>query len=142
MKQIYLNSQEADVEVNLTSPTGYPMRMLKSSPSLVSNVKLNCDALGYILNGKIECAYRDAYDATGVNAAGEKLPVQGKMCICTHFMKHDCYTCGHNVFRLKETTTQLADGSFYLPHAEEVIFDYLNRLEPARLGPNEVELAA
>ena len=50
VKQKYINSHEQDVVVNLTSPTGYPMRMLKSSPSLNSNIRPNCEALGYLLD--------------------------------------------------------------------------------------------
>ena len=125
VKQEYLLSQEEDVEVNSSSPTGYLMRMLKNSPSLRSNVQPNCEALGYILDDKGHCQYRDAYDAAPVDENGEKLPIKDKMCICYHFMKHDCWTCGHNVYRLKDTTVKLADGSFFLPSAEHIIQDYL-----------------
>jgi len=125
VKQKYLLADEADVVVNLTSPTGYPMRMLSSSPSLVSNIKPNCEALGYLLDQKANCSYRQAYAETGTDADGKKLPVQGKMCICYHFMKCQCYTCGHNVFRLKDTTSRLGDGTYFLPRAEHIIEDYL-----------------
>ncbi|HQH27689.1 MAG TPA: nitronate monooxygenase, partial [Oligoflexia bacterium] len=101
VKQIYLLSKEEDVEVNLSSPTGYPMRMLKCSPSLSSNIKPNCEALGYILDKNGKCQYHQAWDAAGVDADGKKLPVTEKMCICYHFMRYNCYTCGHNVYRLK-----------------------------------------
>ena len=125
VKQIYLRSQEDEVTVNFTSPTGYPMRMLKSSPSLISNQLPNCEALGYILDAEGHCCYIDEYNKTGVDASGRKLPVTEKMCICTHFMKFQCYTCGHYVYRLKETTVLLPNGEFYLPRAEQIFADYL-----------------
>jgi nitronate monooxygenase len=144
VKQIYLDSEEDDVVVNMSSPAGYPMRMLRSSPSLRSNIKPNCEALGYMLDGNGHCAYRDAYAATPVDAQGRKLPVTDKMCICHHFMQYQCYTCGHNVFKLKETTYRRADGTFYLPTAAEVIAEYLtgrNRvLEDQREFSDRAEL--
>ncbi|MBL7661707.1 nitronate monooxygenase [bacterium] len=125
-KQIYLKSREEDVVVNLISPTGYPMRMLVSSPSMRSNIKPQCEPLGYILDAEGKCQYHDAYAQTGFDSNGKKLPVTNKMCICHHFMKYDCYTCGHNVFKLKDTTTTQADGSYVLPSAEQVATDYLH----------------
>lgn len=124
VKQVYLAAIEEDVEVNLSSPTGYPMRMLKSSPSLHSNIKPNCEALGYILDKNGKCQYHQAWDATPTDENGRKLPVKDKMCICYHFMRYDCYTCGHNVFRLKETTVKLPNGQMYLPTAEHIFDDY------------------
>ena len=124
VKQIYLNSQLEDVEINFSSPTGYPMRMLKSSPSLNSNIKPNCEALGYILDAKGQCQYHQAWADAQTDDKGKKLPIREKMCICYHFMKYDCYTCGHNVYRLKDTTVQLQGGQFYLPNAVEIFNDY------------------
>ncbi len=125
VKQIYLRATEEDVEVNMLSPTGYPMRMLRSSPCMESTIRPNCEALGYILDRNGACQYHDAYEAAGVDANGKQLPVRDKMCICYHFMKFTCYTCGHNVYRLKDTTVQNADGSFYLPPAQHIMEDYL-----------------
>jgi nitronate monooxygenase len=124
VKQLYLRAREEDVEVNLSSPTGYPMRMLKNSPSLRSNVKPNCEALGYILDSEGRCQYHQAWEAAGLDEKGHKLPVTDKMCICYHFMKYDCYTCGQNVYRLKDTTIKLASGAYYLPPAEHIFNDY------------------
>jgi NAD(P)H-dependent flavin oxidoreductase YrpB (nitropropane dioxygenase family) len=129
IKQEYLRSQEQDVEVNMISPTGYAMRMLKSSPALRSNIKPNCESLGYILDKNGKCGYHEAYKATGVDEKGRKLPVTTKMCICYHFMNFQCYTCGHYVYRLKNTTYKLPDGSYYLPPAEHIINDYLNSVD-------------
>lgn len=125
VKQIYLQSQQEEVVVNFTSPTGYPMRMLSSSPSLRSNQRPNCESLGYILDGEGKCSYIDEYNKTPSDTNGRKLPVKEKMCICTHFMKMDCYTCGHYVYRLKETTVQLPNGQFILPDAAHIFNDYL-----------------
>ena len=124
VKQVYLNSGIEDVEVNLTSPTGYPMRMLKSSPSLQSNIRPNCEALGYILDKQGKCQYHQAWSETPVDEFGKKMPVREKMCICYHFMRYDCYTCGHNVFRLKDSTVKLPNGEYYLPSAEHIFNDY------------------
>jgi len=129
VKQKYANSYEQDVVVNLTSPTGYPMRMLKSSPSLNSNIRPNCEALGYLLDKDGQCSYHDAYARSGLDEKGRKLPVTDKMCICYHFMQFGCYTCGHNVFRLKNTTYRLADGKYYLPDAEEIFNNYFDGTE-------------
>ncbi len=124
-KQSYLQANEEDVEVNLSSPTGYFMRMIKSSPSLQSNVKPNCDTLGYLLDREGNCQYRDAWERGPVDERGVKLPISEKMCICYHFMRHQCYTCGHYVYRLKETTERLPNGEFYLPPMEHIFNDYM-----------------
>lgn len=124
-KQAYILACEEDVEVNMSSPAGYPMRMLHNSPSLNSNVKPNCEALGYLLDKDGQCSYHQAYEKTPCDEQGNKLPVSEKMCICYHFMRCQCYTCGHYVYRLKETTIQLPDGNYYLPPAEHIFNDYL-----------------
>lgn len=125
VKQKYLEAQEEDVIVSMISPAGYPMRMLTSSPCLTSNIKPNCEALGYLLDGHGNCAYHKAYRETGLDASGKKLPVTDKMCICYHFMTYKCYTCGHNVYRLKDTTLKGVDGRYKLPSAEHIFNDYL-----------------
>ena len=49
--------------------------------------------------------YIDAYEATPVRFEnGKKLPVKDKVCLCYHFSKYNAYTCGHYVYRLKDTT--------------------------------------
>ncbi len=124
VKQIYAQAEEEEIEVNLSSPTGYPMRMLKSSPSLSSNIRPNCEALGYLLDRNGNCAYHQAWDNAGVDEKGRKLPIREKMCICYHFMKYNTYTCGHNVYRLKDTTLTKPDGSFFIPSAAHIFNDY------------------
>lgn len=125
VKQEYLRAREEDVVVNSASPTGYLMRMLSYSPSLSSNIRPNCEALGYILDRNGHCEYHQAYENAPCNAKGEKLPIPEKMCICYHFMNYSCYTCGHNVYRLKDTTIKLENGEYFIPSAEHVINDYL-----------------
>lgn len=129
VKQIMFASNEEDIEVNLSSPTGYPMRMLKNSPSLHSNIKPNCEALGYLLDRNGNCAYHQAWDKAPVDDKGKKLPIAEKMCICYHFMNYDCYTCGQNAYRLKDTSVKLADGSYYIPSASHIFNDYLTSVE-------------
>ncbi len=126
IKQDYLKAREADVVVNMSSPAGYPMRMLSYSPSLSSSIKPNCESLGYMLDRNGCCAYLVAYNEAPVDAAGVRHLQTEKMCICYHFMKYSCYTCGHYVYRLKDTTVTLPSGEFYLPPAEDIFMDYIN----------------
>lgn len=125
VKQEYLRATEEEIVVNMVSPTGYPMRMLSYSPALQSNIRPNCEALGYVLNKEGKCQYVDAYANTGVDSSGKKLTVSEKICLCYHFSTFQCYTCGHNVYRLKDTTIKQNDGSYFLPSAEHIFNDYL-----------------
>jgi nitronate monooxygenase len=139
VKQKYFLASEEDVVVNTLSPTGYLMRMLKNSPCINANSKPSCEAFGYMLSKEGRCPYIDAYKETPVDASGDKLPVAAKICLCYHFSKFQCYTCGHYVYRLKDTTRKLPDGSYQILTAEHVFNDYLYSrddtisLPPARL---------
>ena len=62
IKQEYFKASEDDIEVNTISPTGYPMRMLKGSPGIGDGIRPNCEAYGYLLDAKGNCAYIDAYN--------------------------------------------------------------------------------
>jgi nitronate monooxygenase len=125
VKQVYLGAGLDDVEVNTQSPTGYPMRMLTSSPALGSNIKPNCETLGFILDGEGHCKYLDAYHETPDDpVTGRKMPVMDRVCLCTHMNAFRVYTCGHYVYRLKETTVLEAPGRYHLPSAEHVFWDY------------------
>ncbi|MDE2398223.1 MAG: nitronate monooxygenase, partial [Burkholderiales bacterium] len=44
VKQEYFKADEDDIEVNQISPTGYPMRMIKSSPGIGDGIRPNCEA--------------------------------------------------------------------------------------------------
>ncbi|MEZ4755006.1 MAG: nitronate monooxygenase [Bdellovibrionota bacterium] len=123
VKQKYLRSTEENVVVNSASPTGYLMRMLDYSPSLKPGIKPMCEPFGYALDQNGDCQYLTAYyqpEAEKKTKAGEA----DKMCLCYQFSNHNCYTCGHYVYRLKDTTTKLPDGNYVLPTAEEVFKDY------------------
>lgn len=123
-KQAYLNATEADIEVNMQSPTGYPMRMLKNTPALRQGVRPNCEMYGYLLEqGK--CEYIDAYErAAALCTNREKTVVADKICLCTQMRNYNVWTCGHNTYRLKETTRRLDDGTYLLPSAEHIFKDY------------------
>lgn len=123
VKQVYLRSEEKDVEVNTISPTGYPMRMLKNSPSINSGIKPNCEGLGYILDREGNCSYISAYyDA---KEKGDKnVSVHGKTCLCMHMKIFKCWTCGHYVYRLKDTTNPASNGTYPLPSARHIFEDY------------------
>ena len=122
-KHHYLEAIEEDIIVNTISPTGYPMRMLKQSPGIASGIRPNCEAFGYILDNKGHCQYVEAY-----NREFEKNPqnisVEDKTCLCTQFRNFKIWTCGHNVYRLKDTTYKLEDGKYQLLRAEDVFNDY------------------
>jgi nitronate monooxygenase len=123
-KQLFFSSEEKDVYVSNLSPTGYPLRLLRSSPCINSNIKPQCEPFGYILNRDGTCQYIDAYEATGFDKDGKKLPVKDKVCLCYHFSKYNAYTCGHYVYRLKDTSHQLPNGEYQLLTAEQVFQDY------------------
>jgi nitronate monooxygenase len=125
IKQAYFKAQEEDIEVNMISPTGYPMRMLKGSPTIGAGNRPNCEAYGYLLDGKGNCAYITAYNReVAAHPGAKKVSVMDKTCLCTAMRNFDCWTCGHNAYRLKETSRQLADGSWELLTAEKVFEDY------------------
>ena len=125
VKQRYLDAQPQDVEVNHFSTTGYPMRMLKYSPAIASDIRPNCEAYGYLLNHG-DCSYIKEWFARQ-NAKAQGLPdvPHTKCCLCTHMRNFKVWTCGATVSRLKETTVKLADGSWYLPKASHIYHDYL-----------------
>jgi NAD(P)H-dependent flavin oxidoreductase YrpB (nitropropane dioxygenase family) len=128
VKQHYINAREEDVEVNTASPTGYPMRMLKQSPTLQYGMKPNCEGLGYLLDNSGKCPYIDDwYQALESRdpASESRFVVKSHTCLCTGMARYDCWTCGHTVSRLKETTNRLPDGSWQLPSAEDIFMDYL-----------------
>ncbi|HQR03463.1 MAG: nitronate monooxygenase [Proteobacteria bacterium] len=125
VKQEYFRAHEEDVEVNGISPTGYPMRMLKSSPAIGEGIRPNCEAYGYLLDGNGNCAYIDAYNREVLAHPGaKKVSVMDKTCLCTHMRNFDCWTCGHYVYRLKDTTRRLSDGSYQVLSAEHIFRDY------------------
>lgn len=125
VKQEYLRAQEQDIEVNTISPTGYPMRMLKSSPAIGAGTRPNCEAYGYLLDGSGNCAYIAAYNReVAAHPGAKKVSVKDKTCLCTHMRNYDCWTCGQTTYRLKDTTRRRADGSFEILTAEHVFHDY------------------
>nr|VFJ98079.1 MAG: nitronate monooxygenase [Candidatus Kentron sp. LFY]VFJ98398.1 MAG: nitronate monooxygenase [Candidatus Kentron sp. LFY]VFK22735.1 MAG: nitronate monooxygenase [Candidatus Kentron sp. LFY] len=125
VKQEYLKAEEKDVVVNTLSPTGYPMRMLKKSPAIDSGIKPGCESYGYLLDKWGHCSYIDAYnEAAATNRKSEKLSIKDKMCICSHMRNFNVWTCGHTVYRLRETAHQSGSGVWELPSAEHVFKDY------------------
>lgn len=122
-KHHYFDAVEDDIVVNTISPTGYPMRMLRQSPGIGSGIRPNCEAFGYILDNNGHCAYVEAYNKELENKP-EKISIPDKTCLCTHFRKFNIWTCGHYVYRLKDTTHKLENGKYQLLRAEEVFRDY------------------
>ena len=125
-KQKYYEAIEKDVVVNQVSPTGYPMRMLTNSPGIGQGIRPNCEAFGYILDNDGHCAYVDAYnrELERTQQEGGKLIVEDKTCLCTQMRNFKIWTCGHYVYRLKDTTHQLEDGSYQMLTAEHIFKDY------------------
>ena len=136
-KQAYLSANEDDIEVNLVSPTGYPMRMLKKTPAIGIGLRPNCESYGYLLeNGK--CAYLDEYyRELGSRPDGKIIAVKDKICLCTHMRNYNVWTCGHYTYRLKETTRQMGDGSYELPDAAHIFRDYQFSKDHKILLPGE-----
>lgn len=125
VKQEYFRASEEDIEVNTISPTGYPMRMLRGSPGIGDGIRPNCEAYGYLLDAKGNCAYIDAYNReVERHPAAKKISVKDKTCLCTHMRNFDIWTCGHYTYRLKDTTRRLSDGSYQVLSAEQVFHDY------------------
>ncbi|MHB1402674.1 MAG: nitronate monooxygenase [Thiobacillus sp.] len=125
VKQEYFKASEEDIEVNTISPTGYPMRMLKSSPAIGAGIRPNCEAYGYLLDANGRCSYIDAYNReVELHPGAKKVKVMDKTCLCTHMRNFDCWTCGQTTYRLKDTTRRLPDGSYQVLSAEQVFLDY------------------
>jgi nitronate monooxygenase len=125
VKQEYFKASEEDVLVNTISPTGYPMRMLKSSPAIGAGNRPNCEAYGYLLDSAGNCAYINAYNReVAAHPNAKKIVVPDKTCLCTHMRNYDCWTCGQYVYRLKDTTRRLPDGGYQELSAEHVFHDY------------------
>ncbi len=124
VKQEYFKATENDIEVNMASPTGYPMRMLKKSPALSIGLQPNCEAFGYLLDNGT-CPYLEEYYQELAKDPDNRFMVKTKKtCLCTHMRNHYVWTCGHYAYRLKDTTCRLADGTYLLPTAEHVFKDY------------------
>ena len=125
VQQEYFKANEEDIEVNGISPTGYPMRMLKNSPAIGDGIRPNCEAYGYLLDAKGNCAYIDAYNReVALHPGAKKVSVKDKTCLCTAMRNFDCWTCGHYTYRLKDTTRKAPDGSYQLLSAEHIFRDY------------------
>ncbi len=125
VKQEYFKASEDEIEVNTLSPTGYPMRMLKGSPGIGAGIRPNCEAYGYLLDAKGNCAYIDAYNReVALHPDAKKISVKDKTCLCTHMRNFDIWTCGQTTWRLKDTSHRLADGSYALLSAEHIFHDY------------------
>lgn len=125
VKQEYFKANEEDIEVNNISPTGYPMRMLKKSPAIGSGIRPNCEAYGYLLDARGNCAYIEAWNReVALHPGAKKIQVWDKTCLCTHMRNFDVWTCGHYAYRLKDTTRRNPDGSYQLLTAEHVFNDY------------------
>ena len=125
IKQEYFKAGEDDIVVNEISPTGYPMRMIRSSPGIGDGIRPNCEAYGYLLDANGKCSYVSAYNReVAAHPGARKVQVWDKTCLCTHMRNFDIWTCGQLTWRLKDTTLRRADGSYQLLSAEHVFRDY------------------
>ena len=125
IQQEYFKANEEDIEVNMISPTGYPMRMIKSCPAIGAGIRPNCEAYGYLLDANGHCAYIDAYNReVALHPDAKKISVKDKTCLCTHMRNYDCWTCGHYTYKLKDTTHRNADGTYQILTTEHIFHDY------------------
>jgi nitronate monooxygenase len=125
VKQEYFKASEDDIEVNQISPTGYPMRMIKSSPGIGDGIRPNCEAYGYLLDANGKCAYIASYNReVAAHPGARKVKVWDKTCLCTHMRNFDIWTCGQLTYRLKDTTRRNEDGSYRILSTEHIFKDY------------------
>jgi nitronate monooxygenase len=137
VKQEYFITSEDNIEVNQISPTGYPMRMLTNSPAIGDGIRPNCEAFGYLLDSSGSCQYIEAFNReVAAHPGAKRISVKDKTCLCTHMRNFEIWTCGQTAARLKDTTTQGADGHYQLLSAEHVFNDYLFSTD------NKIELPA
>jgi nitronate monooxygenase len=141
VKQEYFRASEEDIIVNTVSPTGYPMRMLKSTPAIGSGIRPNCEAYGYLLDGNGGCAYISAYnEQIKIHPDGKNISVVDKTCLCTHMRNYNCWTCGSTTNRLKDTTYKLPDGTYMELSAEHIFRDYQFSVNHQIAMPEKPEL--
>ena len=125
VQQEYFKANEEDIEVNMISTTGYPMRVLSKCPAIGNGIRPNCEAYGYLLDAHGHCSYIDAYfREQAANPGVRRLSIKDKTCLCTHMRNFDLWTCGHYTYRLKDTSRQLEDGSYQVLTAEHIFKDY------------------
>ena len=143
VKQEYFRASEEDIIVNGISPTGYPMRMLNSTPAIGSGIRPGCVSYGYLLDATGNCAYINSYNREVLaNPDVKNPPVMDKTCLCTHMRNYNCWTCGHYTYRLKDTTHKLANGDYQIMSAEHVFRDYQFSVDNAIALPEREESAA
>jgi len=125
VKQEYIRATEDDIIVNGVSPTGYPMRMLKSTPAIGSGIRPGCESYGYLLDATGNCAYINSYNREVLANPGSKnIVVMDKTCLCTHMRNFNCWTCGALTYKLKDTTHKRDDGTYQILSAQHVFEDY------------------
>ena len=125
VKQEYIRATEDDIIVNNVSPTGYPMRMLKSTPAIGSGIRPGCESYGYLLDATGNCAYINSYNREVLANPGSKnIVVMDKTCLCTHMRNFKCWTCGALTYKLKDTTHKRDDGTYQILSAQHVFEDY------------------
>lgn len=143
VKQEYFRASEEDIIVNGVSPTGYPMRMLKSTPAIGSGIRPGCESYGYLLDATGNCAYINSYNReVQASPDGKNISVLDKTCLCTHMRNFNCWTCGHTTYRLKDTTHRMADGSYQILSAQHVFEDYQFSVNNEIALPPKQEIAA
>jgi NAD(P)H-dependent flavin oxidoreductase YrpB (nitropropane dioxygenase family) len=141
VKQDYFRAGEDDIEVNTISPTGYPMRMLKSSPAIGAGIRPGCESYGYLLDGSGNCAYITSYNRElALHPDGKNIVVMDKTCLCTHMRNFKCWTCGHYTYRLKDTSRRNEDGSYQILSAEHIFRDYQFSVDQQVALPALVEI--
>ncbi len=125
VKQKYFEVNEDGIEVNMISPTGYPMRMLSNSPAIGDGIRPNCEAYGYLLDAAGNCSYITSYNReVAAHPGAKRVSVMDKTCLCTQMRNFELWTCGHYTYRLKDTSRKLEDGSYQLLTAEHIFKDY------------------
>ncbi len=140
-KQKYFEAEEKDIIVSHVSPTGYPMRILTSSPALTQNIRPGCETYGFLLDKNGNCSYIDSYEKAEKIAkeTGKPILISDKVCLCTHMRNYKLWTCGSNTYRLKDTTIKDLSGEYQLLDAEHIFNDYRYSENHQILLPNHTE---
>jgi nitronate monooxygenase len=124
VKQEYFKASEDDIEVNQISPTGYPMRMIKSSPA-------SATASARTARPTATCSMPTASAPTSppTTAKWQPIPKRARFGDGQDLSVHPHAQLRYLDLRpadlsLKDTTNRLADGSYQVPSAEHIFKDY------------------
>jgi len=137
-----INGVMIEVEIRGQQPQQQPVKLpseiIIGVPMFIGQDSLEI-RIGLILDAKGDCSYIEAYNRE-IERPPDNPKVMDKTCLCTYMKSYGTWTCGHMVYRLKDTTNQLPDGSFQQLTVAQVFHDYLHgddqHIKPALMEPH------